>query len=613
MPPEPPRPSGFQIPAARLASGIFDVLERRAIPISTLLLLMAGSALLEVCGIGLLVPYFSLMTSPDSALTPAPLHALISRVGLERTLLAVGSLLLALNVFKNVYLALLYRFKFSFLYEMQARLATRLFGKYMRSDYAAHLRRHSSEALRVINTDVFMVFDYVIVPAFVLLTESFVLLALITLVVSAAPGATVLAGGALVALCAAFYHGLRRKLAGVAELEKTHLTAMVRWIQQGLGGFKEAKVLGGEDRFISAYRTHRTAYAGFMGMRHALSEYPRLFVEMIFVGSLLTLALIAVSRGTDMRLLVPHLVLFVTAAVRIMPGANRILIAASTIKTNLTYLDGIQAELRSAPQDDPAPQSEVAHSLEEFPPLARDIVLGGVEFRYPGTQVSAVRSVSMSIPQGSFVALVGPSGGGKSTVVDIILGLLRPQAGSIRVDGRDISENLRGWRRRIGLVAQPVYLYDAPIRNNIAFGLEDDQIEEARVWQALEDSQMAAFVRSLPDGLDTLVGESGGRLSGGQRQRIGIARALYRDPPVLVLDEATTGLDNETEAEIAKVIIGLKGRKTIISVIHKLDRLHDVDKVFLMSEGRVSASGTFIDLLRESEGFRSLVKAGSPA
>lgn len=588
------------------AEKLYDVLERRPAPVLLILTLMAGGAALEACGIGLVVPYFSLLVGSDAALLPGPLRGLAADHGLRAVLLGVGGILLGVTVLKSAYMAGFHWAKNAYLYGLQARLSTRLFRHRLEGDYAAHLGRHSSEALRIVNSDVFMLFEYVVDPCFLVLTELLVLAALTGVVVCVAPASAVLAGAALAAVCAVFHRFLRARLAGVAEAEKVHQTEMFRWVQQGLGGFKEAKVLGREAFFVSAYERQRTAHAACVARRHTMNELPRLFVEAVFVTGLLGAALAAVAGGTDLPRVLPILVVFVAASVRLMPAANRVLTAVSTIKANLTYLDGIHTALQGAPRP-PGPAGPAASP--DGGSFVGDIQFDEVEFRYPGASAPALRGFSASIPRGSAAAIVGPSGGGKSTAVDVLLGLLRPQAGSVRVGGRDIQSDLAGWRRRVGFVAQPVYLFDDSVRRNVAFGFGDAEVDDSRVWKALGDAQLEAFVRSLPGGLDARVGEAGSLLSGGQRQRIGIARALYHDPDVLVFDEATTGLDGETAADFRRVVAALKGIKTVVSVMHDLHGLSPEARVLMLVEGRAVAAGSQEELLAGSDLFRALARA----
>ena len=225
------------------------------------------------------------------------------------------------------------------------------------------------------------------------------------------------------------------------------------------------------------------------------------------------------------------------------------------------------------------------------------LIIEGVSFRYPSTDVQALRGVSLSIERCSSVGFIGASGSGKSTLMDIILGLLTPERGTVKVDGIDIQTNLRGWQSQIGYVPQSIVLTDDTLRRNVAFGLSTKQIDEAAVWRALRSAQLEQFVNDLPDGLDTLVGERGVRLSGGQRQRIGIARALYHDPPVLVLDEATSSLDAATERDFMDVVCALQGAKTVLIVAHRLSTVERCDCLYRLEEGRVVAAGSPASLL----------------
>ena len=309
-------------------------------------------------------------------------------------------------------------------------------------------------------------------------------------------------------------------------------------------------------------------------------RFPRLFLELIAVGGLVGLVLVMIGQGKSPVEVLPALALFGAAAFRLLPSGNRMLSALQSIRFFGPAVETLYSEFRLL---DRAPAPNSGHAL----PFNHTLELDRVSYRYPLAEAPALRDVSFSIPQGASVGFIGESGSGKSTLVDLILGLLSPDVGSVRADDLDVQSDLRGWQSQIGYVPQSIFLTDDTLRRNVAFGLPSEEIDEASVWQAVRAAQLEQFVLDLPLGLDTVVGERGVRLSGGQRQRIGIARALYHQPRVLVLDEATSSLDTDTERAVMATVRALKGEKTLIIVAHRFSTVEHCDRLYRFEEGRV--------------------------
>jgi ABC-type multidrug transport system fused ATPase/permease subunit len=343
-----------------------------------------------------------------------------------------------------------------------------------------------------------------------------------------------------------------------------------------------------------------------------LSAIPRLVIDTLAVTTMVAVALLLLARGQDLQSIFPVLGLFAAAAIRLMPSASRIANGLATLRfhyaaTEVIYQALIDTEEYVTDPGVPEPERDREANFG----FERSLVLEHLSYRYPSMPGPAIDDVSLEIPKGDWVGLIGPTGAGKTTLIDLILGLYVPTSGRILVDGRDMKDDVAGWQRNLGYVPQDVYMMDDTVRRNVAFGLADQEIDDDGVWQALRDAQIDGFVRLLPGGLDAMIGERGDRLSGGERQRLGIARALYRDPEVLVVDEGTANLDNETEAAIVRTLAALKGNKTIIAISHRLAFVRDCDRVYLLKQGKVRNSGTVSELASTESAFREF--AGSAA
>jgi ABC-type multidrug transport system fused ATPase/permease subunit len=551
---------------------------------AVLLVLMVIGMFLETLSVGLVVPAISLMTQPDEMQRFAPLL----RFGeLDQGAFVIGAmaLIVAAYLFKTAYLGFLVWAQARFAFAMQAEISRRLFSVYLHQPYTFHLQRNSALLLRNLTTDVSLFTYNAVSPGLLLLTETLVVLGLSVLLLLVEPlGALVVVG--VFGVAAWLFHALTRaRLAHWGVARQYHEGLRVQHLQQGLGGVKEIAVLGREAEFVREYHVHNVESARASRLYTTLQQLPRLWLELLAVAGLGALAGIMIAQGRALETVLPTLGLFAAAAFRLMPSINRIISSVQALRYGLPVIDTLYAELQAAP---PAPARQATATV----PFARVLELDKVTFKYPEASAPALDALTLQIFRGESIGIVGASGAGKSTLIDVLLGLLAPDSGEVRVDGKDVWLNIRNWQRQIGYVPQSIFLTDDTLRRNVAFGLTNKDIDDEAVWRSIRAAQLDPLVATLTDGLDTMLGERGVRLSGGERQRIGIARALYHDPGVLVLDEATSSLDNDTESGVMAAVSALHGAKTIVIVAHRLTTVKDCNRIYRLERGKIVEEGS---------------------
>lgn len=572
--------------------------------VATFGLTAVGSAV-ETISVAALPAYVALLTAPDATMAMVRKH-LPALAGTPPDKIILGATII-LGLFflaKNGYLAAVAFVQRNTLAKVQHNVSVRLLASYLHSPYTFHLRRNSADLMRRIGPEISQLFLGVLVPLLVLLSESLVVLLIAVLLLAVEPISSVLAITVIGGTTFLFYRSIRKALASLGEVEKRHGSEMYKWVAQSLGGVKEAKVLGREQFFIEAYREHLVQFLRATRLQQVYGELPRLLIETVAMVGMMGIVLVMLLLGRPLHTVLPTLSLFAIAALRLMPSMNRIVNSAASVRYYTPAVVAIAADIAAAPVATPAPQPG---TLSAPPiPLRDSIRLEHLTYRYEGALTDAIHDVTLEIPRGTSAAFVGSSGAGKTTLADIILGLLPPASGKVLIDGQDLPTVCRAWQKNVGYIPQTVYLSDDTLRRNVAFGVPDEEINEDDVWAALKAARLDDLAKDLPGQLGALVGERGVRLSGGQRQRIGIARALYHRPGVLVMDEATSALDQRTERDITDVLETFRGEKTIIVIAHRLSTVKRCDILFVMSDGRIVDSGTFEGLSAESETFQAL-------
>ncbi|HMH52780.1 MAG TPA: ABC transporter ATP-binding protein [Candidatus Acidoferrum sp.] len=575
-------------PDATTIRKVWDLLtaEERRGAMVLLGLTFIGMAM-ETLGVGLMIPSIALLTQRDFASHYPALQPVIQVLGNpgQRSLVIGGMLvLIVVWVVKAVVLAIIARQQQRFVFGVQVELSQRLFLVYLRQPYTFHLQRNSAQLIRnVINEVVVFAFN-ALQGGMALVTESMLLLGLAALLLFVEPLGTLIVASVLGTAAWAFHRLTRGRIVRSGQVRHDHDGLRLQHLQQGLGSAKDVKLLGREADFLEQYRVH-TVQSARAGQRVAtLRQLPRLWLELLAVTGLAVLVIRMAAQGRAPETVLPTLGLFAAAGFRLMPSVGRVISSTQSVRFGLPAVDTLRAELSLAAPEPAGPRPPAT-------PLRTALELSRVTFAYPGAPTAALTDLSLTIRRGESVGVVGDSGAGKSTLVDILLGLLTPDRGEVRVDGEDIRHALRNWQDQLGYVPQSIFLTDDTVARNVAFGLPDDKIDTAAVWRALRAAQLEDFVHDLPQGLGTPVGERGIRLSGGQHQRIGIARALYHDPAVLVLDEATSSLDIATERGVMQAVRALHGRKTVVIVSHRLSTVEQCDRLYRLEQGRMVEEG----------------------
>ena len=569
-----------------------------------LLILMMVGALLEVVGVGAIPAFIASISVPDKLLEIDAVAKVYATLGVgspeEMVLWAAGGLILVFAL-KNAYLAFLAYARARYSSHREVSIANRLFRAYMDAPYTFHLQRNTAELLRNTNTEARASVGGVIVPLLSIVMEAMVLVFILALLISIEPAITLIIFAVFGFLTYAFWRFTRVKISKYAQQEVDHNSLAIKAVNQGLGGFKDARVLSRERFFVDLYSESTALKAIANQYKTFVQSLPRLFLETVAILGLLGIAVVFIAQDRDLDAIVPTLALIAVAVVRLMPSFTKISNNVSSLQWGTKSLSVVYSDLSLLdPNKNGIPRDNDQFFFES------EIHLDALRYAYPGQNGYALEDVSLTIPKNASVGFVGPSGSGKTTIVDVILGLLPPGSGRVMVDGTDIHDHLRAWQRKIGYIPQQIYLTDDSVRRNVAFGQEDDNIDDNAVWAALEAAQLRELVEGFPEGLDAFVGERGVRLSGGQRQRIGIARALYHQPEVLIMDEATSALDNQTERQFVEALERLQGNHTMIVIAHRLSTVQGCDRLFMLDQGRLVADGTYEDLLARSEDFRQM-------
>lgn len=547
-------------------------------------------ALMELIGVSLITQLVTLVTDTSKIHSNFYMSAIYEMLGADsdrQFLLYVVIALIAVYILKNAYLLWINYVQCTFIYNNQLKLSGRLIDCYLKKPYTYHLDKNSAEMVRNVMLDSERLFQ-MLLTVFTLFSEILISILLCLYLLIMDPFITVAVVAILGAFTFLYLILFRNKAKEYGKTNQIYDGKMHQSINQALGAVKDIKILHREKYFVDAFTTCGSRKMRAVRNNNVLGNAPKYIIETVCIGAILLVLMFKLYQGENLNDMIPQLAAFAVAAFKLLPSVSKInnyinLVSFLKPSADLIYRDIKDTEDMVNYEIKDRAQSEDAYE-NNHPSV---IEISHVSYRYPHTERDVVSDVSFDIPLGAAVGLIGPSGAGKSTIADVILGILTPTAGTVHYGFMNVHEHPIKWSKKLAYIPQAIFLADESIRSNVAFGIKEDEVDDAKVWAALEEAQLKEFVEKLPDGLDTMTGERGVRLSGGQRQRIGIARALYDNPEILVLDEATSALDSETESAVMEAIDRLQGRKTLIIIAHRLTTIRNCQVVFKVDGGKI--------------------------
>ena len=567
-------------------SYLFDRKQKRQIAGLALLILIGG--LLETVGVSMLLPVVQAIMDPEqlmeNELVGKVMEALHIETSRQLIILMLGALI-ALYVVKNAYLLFQTYVQNTFVTRNRNRMISRVMREFLNRPYEEYLGADIPTVFRLTDSDIPNAFQLILVMI-QMVTEIVVAGFLCIVLVVVSPVMSLFIFCIFLGMTLMITKVLKPRLNAIGHKNQQIQSRIAKWRIQSIYGLKDVKVLHREEFFVRNYYESGAIGADVARNYAVFNNLPRLLIETIFMASMLLFIMLYMLRGGNITVLIPQLSAFAVAGIRVMPGTNRINTYLSEIAYSQPCLDYLYENLTANMKMDVngsvtgLARGGGAQTQEVRTHLQDKIVLDHITYAYPNTEKNIFTDAHMEVKKGQSVGIMGPSGAGKSTVVDILLGLLRVQAGTITCDGVNIFDNYADWLSKIGYIPQSIYLIDESIRDNIAFGIDADKIDDRRIWEVLEEAQLKEFVEELPEGLDTTIGDRGVRISGGQRQRLGIARALYHNPEILVFDEATSALDNDTEKAVMDAINNFHGRKTMVIIAHRLNTIAKCDVIY---------------------------------
>ncbi len=571
---------------------LFDKKQKRQLVGLAVLILIGG--MLETLGVSLLLPVVEVLMNPEDILDNQFVAIVVDILNIQTStqliIIMLGTLIV-LYIVKNAYLLFQTYVQNTFVTRNRNRMISRVMREFLNRPYEVYLGADIPTVFRLTDSDIPNAFQLILV-LIQMVTEIVVVVSLCIVVVIISPAMSLFIVTVFLGMTLIITKVLKPRLNNIGHKNQEIQSRIAKWRIQSIYGLKDVKVLHREEFFVRNYYESGAIGANVARNYAVLNNLPRLLIETVFMVSVLFFILLYMLRGGDIKALVPQLSAMAVAGLRVMPGTNRINTYLSEIAYSQPCLDYLYENLNeSMKMDVNGSVTGLTKEDMQAPPrveLQDRIVLDHITYAYPNTDKNIFTDAHMEVKKGQSVGIMGPSGAGKSTIVDILLGLLHVQAGTITCDGVNIFDNYAAWLAKIGYIPQSIYLIDESIRDNIAFGIDADKIDDKRIWEVLEEAQLREFVEQLPEGLDTTIGDRGVRISGGQRQRLGIARALYHNPEILVFDEATSALDTDTEKAVMDAINSFHGRKTMVIIAHRLNTIAKCDVIYKVEDEKIT-------------------------
>ncbi len=556
-----------------------------------IVVLMLIGGVLESLGIAMIAPVMQVVIDPEKVEESHILSAIYKLFNLTSTTQLAAIIMVSIIlvfIIKNVFLYFMNVVQLRFVYTNQFATSRRMMINFMQRPYEYYLNADTTVIQRNITSDVNNLYA-LILSCLQLTSEIIVFVCLVAILLSQDARMTLTIATLLVIVLLVIKFVIKPVMVKAGKDNQDYYSGLYKWIYESVTGIKEIKVAAKENYFINGYADCGAGYVNAVQKYNLYNSTPRLLIETIAIAGMIGYMLFVMAQGTSLTSLLPQLTVLAAAAARLLPSANRINNYLTSIAYFEPFLDNVSENLQDEIHDESISYNSDDYRTKaqiEKLPVHKSINLEGITYKYPNTDKYILDGANMEIPVGKSVGIVGTSGAGKTTIVDVLLGLLEPEKGRILADGVDVKTNYKGWLKNVGYIPQTIFMTDSTIRKNVAFGVPEEEIDDAKVWQALSEAALDSFVKELPEGLDTEIGERGIRLSGGQRQRIGIARALFEDPEVLVLDEATSALDNDTEAAIMDSINRLHGKKTLVIIAHRLQTIEKCDMIYGIKDGK---------------------------
>ena len=583
-------------------SYMFDKKQKMQILGLGILILIGG--VLETLGVSMMIPVFNVIMDLDALMENEYMQVVMNLLHISTSRQLIVLILVAvmlLFVIKNAFILFQTYVQNTFVTRNRNRMITRVMRDFLNRPYEEYLGADIPTVFRLTDSDIPNAFQLILVMI-QLVTEVVVTVCICAVLLIVSPMMTLFIVVLFLGMTGILTKILKPRLNRIGRINQEIQSRIAKWRIQSIYGLKDVKVLNREEFFVRNYYESGSIGADVARNYAVLNNLPRVLIETIFIVCMMAYIMVYMLNGGNMNVLLPQLAAFVVAAVRIVPSANRINNYIAQIAYSQPCLDYLYENLSESMKldvngsvtgyDDKEVKAEEKEKLEQKTKLVlKDkIELNHITFAYPNTEKNIFTDAHMEVKRGQSVGIMGPSGAGKSTIVDILLGLLHAQEGTITCDGVNIFDNYESWLAQIGYIPQSIYLVDESIRDNIAFGIDADKIDDKRIWEVLEEAQLKEFIEGLPEGLDTKIGDRGVRLSGGQRQRIGIARALYHNPEILVFDEATSALDNETEKAVMDAVNSFHGKKTMVIIAHRLNTIAKCDVIYKVENEKIVES-----------------------